>query len=36
MNKYIVKSFIIHAIPMTKFDYYQKILNKNIQHTENK
>lgn len=36
MSKYIVKNFIINAIPMTKFDYYQKILNKNIQHTENK
>ena len=36
MEYYTVKNFIIQAVPMTKFDYYQKILKKGTQHTENK
>ena len=31
-----VKNFEVDVQPMTKFDYYDKILNKSIQHLENK
>ena len=31
-----VKSIKVNVVPMTKFEYYDKILHRNTQHLENK
>lgn len=31
-----VKSIEVNVVPMTKFEYYDKILHRNPQHLENK